>query len=461
MANKQKANDRKVARPSENGRSSRFPGFYKLDVWERLDRLDQWLPLSTKEKWTLKNETLTAEKADTLIENVIGVFGLPLGVGVNFRIDNKDYIVPMAVEETSIVAAVSYAAKLIRDNGELSSTSSAPLMEGQIQLCDVKDPDQAIKQIKQAKSRLIRLANTQDRMLVDLGGGAEDLTARKLKTKSGTMVIVHLTVDVVDAMGANAVNTMVETLGPVIAEMVEGELLCQIITNLCDKSLVTARFEIDVDSLDRSGFPGKEVAERIVKAYHWADADPYRATTHNKGVLNGIDGILIATGNDWRAVEAACHSYASRTGRYRALTEYRIKNGKLIGSIEVPIAVGTVGGVTKLHPGVEILHKLMGIKSRRELAEVVAASGLIQNFAALRALVTEGIQQGHMTLHARNVATSAGAIGQIAVDVADQMIREGRIRFDRARELVKNFIAPTVAAETPKKRDGGKPSKHR
>ncbi|MFH1726555.1 MAG: hydroxymethylglutaryl-CoA reductase, degradative [Elusimicrobiota bacterium] len=437
MANAQKV----MEEAPEKQRTSRFPGFYKLDVWERLDKLDEWLRLSTKEKWILKNETLTAEKADTLIENVIGVFGLPLGLAVNFRIDDKDYIVPMAVEETSIVAAVSYAAKLIRDHGKISSTSSAPIMEGQIQLVNVKNPDEAVRQLKKAKQRLLRLANKQDRMLAKLGGGAKDLYVRKLKTKSGPMLIVHLSVDVVDAMGANAVNTMVETLGPIVAEISGGELLCQIITNLCDKSLVTARFEVPVDCLAKSGFSGKDVAERIVKAYHFADADPYRATTHNKGVMNGIDGILIATGNDWRAVEAACHAFAARDGQYRPLTEYRISGDKLIGKITLPLAVGTIGGVTKLHPGVEILLKLMGITSRRELAEVMAASGLLQNLAAVRALVTEGIQQGHMSLHARNVAYSAGAWGNMAIEVADQMVQEGRIRFDRAREIVKKMLA--------------------
>jgi len=346
----------------------------------------------------------------------------------------------MAVEETSIVAAVSYMAKLVRENGKLSAAASSPVMEGQIQIVNPEDPDEGIREIEKAKTRLLRLANKQDRMLVSLGGGAKELTARKLKTKSGTMIIVHLAVDVRDAMGANAVNTMVETLGPIVAEITKGELVCQIITNLCDKSLVTARFEVDAACLGASGYSGAEVADRIVKAYHFAEADPYRAATHNKGIMNGIDGILIATGNDWRAVEAACHAYAARSGRYRSLTEYRIKGEKLIGKIELPIAVGTIGGVTKLHPGVQVIQKLMGIATRTELAEVIAASGLLQNLAAVRALVTEGIQQGHMSLHARNVAYSAGAWGDVAIQIADQMVREGRIRYDRAKELAKHLL---------------------
>ena len=437
----------KVEQPPQKKRlrTSRFPGFYNLDIWERLDKLGDWYPLTTREKWILKNETLTAEKADVMIENVIGVFGLPLGVALNFRINDKDYVIPMAVEETSIVAACSYMAKHIRENGALTADASHAVMEGQIQLVHPHDPEQAVKDIAEAKERLILLANKQDRTLVGLGGGAKDLYVRKLETESGLMLIVHLAVDVVDAMGANAVNTMVETLGPVLGEIAKAEVVCQIISNLCDKSLVRAKMEINADCLRSKTFDGMTVADRIVKAYHFADADPYRAATHNKGIMNGIDAVLIATGNDWRAVEAGAHAYAARTGRYRSLSKYRIEGGKLIGEIELPIAVGVVGGVTKLHTGVELLLRLMGMPSRRELAEVVATVGLVQNLAALRALATEGIQEGHMTLHARNVAYSAGAIGDMAIAVAEQMIREGRIRFDRAREIIKKMIAHKTA----------------
>ena len=422
-------------------RTSRFPGFYNLDVWERLDKLGDWYPLTTKEKWTLKNETLTAEQADVMIENVIGVFGLPLGVAVNFRINDKDYVIPMAVEETSIVAACSNLAKLIRENGSLTANASHAVMEGQVQLVHPHDIDQAVKDIAEAKERLLLLANKQDRTLVNLGGGARDLYTRRIETESGPMLIVHLAVDVVDAMGANAVNTMVETLGPVLGEIAKAEVVCQIISNLCDKALVKARVELNPACLKSKTFDGLTVADRMVKAYHFADADPYRAATHNKGIMNGIDAVLIATGNDWRAVEAGAHAYAAKTGRYRSLSKYRIEGDKLIGEIELPMAVGVVGGVSKLHPGVGLLLRLMGMPSRRELAEVVATVGLVQNMAALRALVTEGIQEGHMTLHARNVAYSAGAIGDMAIAVANQMIQEGRIRFDRAREILKKMIA--------------------
>jgi hydroxymethylglutaryl-CoA reductase len=432
----------KVVQPTEaeKPRTSRLPGFYRLDVWERLDKLGDWYPLTTKEKWTLKNETLTAEKADLMIENVIGVFGLPLGVAVNFRINDKDYVVPMAVEETSIVAACSNLAKLIRENGVLTATASRAIMEGQVQLVRPHDPEQAVRDILEAKDRLLNLANRQDRTLVSLGGGAKDLAVRRIETPSGTMLVVHLSVDVVDAMGANAVNTMVETLGPVLGEIAKAEVVCQIISNLCDKSLVRARLELGVSCLANKNFSGMAVAERIVKAFHFADCDPYRAATHNKGIMNGIDAVLIATGNDWRAVEAGVHAYAARDGRYRSLSRYRIEGDKLVGEIEIPMSVGVVGGVTKLHTGVEILLRLMGMPSRRELAEIVATVGLVQNLAALRVLVTEGIQEGHMALHARNVAYSAGAIGDMAIAVANQMIQEGRIRFDRAKEILKKMI---------------------
>ena len=423
----------------KSDRTSRLPGFYKLSVTDRLDRLDEWQPLSAEDKAALRTQGLPLEKADMMVENVVGTFDMPLGVAVNFQINGIDHIVPMAIEETSVVAAAGNAAKLVRDNGKLTAECAATVMEGQIQLTDLADIDQAAKAIDVAKERLLALANEQDRTLVSLGGGAKDLYWRKLETESGPMLIVHLAVDVCDAMGANAVNTMVETLGPIIEEMAKGNRHCQIITNYCDQSLVRARFEAKVDCLKWGTFNGRQVAERIVRAYHFADADPYRATTHNKGVMNGIDGILIATGNDWRAVEAACHAYAARTGRYRSLTRYHIEDDQLIGEIEIPVAVGLVGGVTKLHPGAAAVLKMMGVKSRREFAQIIASAGLLQNFAAIRALVTDGIQKGHMSLHARNVACFAGAEGELAFEVARRMEEEGKVGFDRARELIEEL----------------------
>lgn len=423
----------------QGGRTSRLAGFYKLKVTERLDHLDAWQPLTAEEKMRIRGESLPLEKADMMVENVIGTFAMPLGIAANFKINGKDYLIPMAVEETSVVAAASNSAQLIRDHGDLTAKCEATLMEGQIQLTDIPDMNQAIRAIEEAKERLLKLANERDRMLVSLGGGAKDLYCRTIETESGPMLILHLVVDVRDAMGANAVNTMIELLGPIVADLAKGNLLLRIISNFCDRSLTRARFEVKVDALAWKHLSGREVAQRLVRAYHFADADPYRATTHNKGIMNGIDGILIATGNDWRAVEAGCHAYAARTGKYRSLTRYRVEGDNLIGEIEIPVAVGLVGGVTKLHPGAAVVLKIMGITSRRELAELVACAGLLQNFAAMRALVTAGIQKGHMSLHARNVACFAGADGELALQVAKRMEEEGRVGFDRARQLIEEL----------------------
>lgn len=439
-----KATDRKneIDQIDLNGRSSRFPGFYKLDISERIEKLDDWYKLSTREKWMLKKETLTPELADVMIENAIGVFGLPIGVAVNFKLNDKDYIVPMAIEETSVIAAASNAARLIRENGELTAEASDPIMISQIQIVDSPDPDKAKRRILTKKQDLLKLANQQDPVLIKLGGGARDIEVRLLQTLSGTMIIVHLLVDTRDAMGANVVNTMAETLGPIIAEIANGNVICQIVSNLADHRIVKVKFILsNVDCLARSGFSGEEAADRIVKAYHFAEADPHRAATHNKGVMNGIDGVLIATGNDWRAVEAGVHAYAAREGRYKSVSKYyRDKEGRLIGELEIPLAVGIVGGVTAIHPGVKILLKLMNVEKGSELAQVVAAAGLIQNFAAIWTLATEGIQKGHMTLHARNVAVFAGAFGELAIRVANQMAHEGRVRYDRAKQILKHLL---------------------
>lgn len=425
--------------------SSRFPGFYKHDLSTRLNMLEQWYPLSTNEKWQLKRETLTPELADVMVENAIGVFGLPLGIAVNIKLNNKDYIIPMAVEESSVIAAASNSARLIRENGKLTAEATEPIMFSQIQIVNVKNPKQAVQKILEKKSDLLNVANQQDAELVKLGGGAKDIDARIIDSLSGKMVIVHIYVNCVDAMGANAVNTMAEALGPIIAELVDGEVICQIVSNLSDHRRVKVRMELDVSCLKRAGFSGEEAAERIIKAYHFAEADPYRAATHNKGVMNGIDGILIATGNDWRACEAGVHAYASQSGSYKPVSTYfRDETGKLIGEMEIPMSVGIVGGVTSIHPGVKILLKMMKVSTAKELAEVIAAAGLIQNFSAIWTLATEGIQRGHMTLHARNVAVFAGAIGEMAIKVANQMAHEGRVRFDRAKQIMKHLLVREI-----------------
>lgn len=438
-----------------NGKSSRLPGFYKLDLSSRLEKLDDWYRLSTREKWMLKKETLTPELADVMIENAIGVFGLPLGMAVNFRLNDKDYLVPMAIEESSVVAAASNAARLLRANGTLTATASEPIMISQIQIVDSPNPQHAKKKILAKKKDLLKLANRQDPVLIELGGGARDIEVRLLETQSGTMIIVHLLVDTRDAMGANIVNTMAETLGPIIAEIAEGDVICQIVSNLSDKRVVKAKFVLNnVDCLARAGYSGEEAANRLVKAYHFADADPHRAATHNKGVMNGIDGILIATGNDWRAVEAGVHAYAAKDGCYRSVSRYyRDAQGRLIGELEIPMAVGIVGGVTAIHPGVKILLKLMNVETAQELAQVIATAGLIQNFAAIWTLATEGIQKGHMTLHARNVAIFAGAFGELAIRVANQMAHEGRVRYDRAKQILKSILVKEIKDEEQQKQD--------
>jgi len=445
----------KIDQINLNGKNSRLPGFYKLDLSGRLEKLDDWYRLSTSEKWMLKKETLTPELADVMIENAIGVFGLPLGLAVNFRLNDNDYLVPMAIEESSVVAAASNAARLIRANGTLTAEASDPIMISQIQIVDSPDPENAKKRILAKKKDLLKLANRQDPVLIELGGGARDIEVRLLETQSGTMIIVHLLVDTRDAMGANIVNTMAETLGPIIAEIAKGDVICQIVSNLSDKRIVKVKFVLNnVDCLARAGYSGEEAADRLVKAYHFADADPHRAATHNKGVMNGIDGILIATGNDWRAVEAGVHAYAAKDGCYRSVSRYyRDEQRRLIGELEIPMAVGIVGGVTAIHPGVKILLKLMNVETAQELAQVIATAGLIQNFAAIWTLATEGIQKGHMTLHARNVAIFAGAFGEMAIRVANQMAHEGRVRYDRAKQILKSILVKEIKDEEQQKQN--------
>ncbi|MFZ5518411.1 MAG: hydroxymethylglutaryl-CoA reductase, degradative [Candidatus Zhuqueibacterota bacterium] len=434
--------------------TSRFPGFYKLELSTRLDMLDQWYPLTTKEKWKLKRETLTPELADVMVENAIGVFGLPLGVAVNIKLNNKDYVMPMAVEESSVIAAASNSARLIRDHGKLTAEATDPIMFSQIQVVNVRNPKRAIAKVLEKKAMLLKVANQQDPELVRLGGGAKDIDARVIDSLSGPMVIMHIYVNCVDAMGANAVNTMAEALGPIIADLVNGEVICQIVSNLSDHRRVKVRMELETSCLARSGFSGEEAADRIIKAYHFAEADPYRAATHNKGVMNGIDGIVIATGNDWRACEAGVHAYAARSGSYKPVSQYFMdESGKLIGEMEIPMSVGIVGGVTSIHPGVKILLKLMKVNTAKELSEVIAAAGLIQNFSAIWTLATEGIQKGHMTLHARNVAVFAGAIGEMAIKVANQMAHEGRVRYDRAKQILKHLLVREIEENGSKQSD--------
>ncbi len=422
-------------------RSSRVPGFYRLSVDERLQKVGEFAGLISEEMDTLRLQGLPVEVADKMIENVVGTFELPLGIAVNFLINGKPYLIPMAIEEPSVVAAASFAAKLALQGGGFFTNSTESVMIGQIQVTNVPNPFGAKVDILASKEEIIRIANDQDPLLVSFGGGARDVEVRVLDdTLKGPMVIVHLLVDTKDAMGANATNTMCEAVAHVIERITGGRVYLRILSNLAVRRLARARVVIPKEALAFSEFSGEEVIEGILEAYAFAAADPYRAATHNKGIMNGIDPVVIATGNDWRAIEAGAHAYASYTWTYKPLTVWeRDKNGDLVGSIELPMAVGLVGGATKVHPTTKVAIKILGVSSARELAEVIAAVGLAQNLAALRALATEGIQRGHMSLHARNVAASAGATGELIDVVANKMVEEGKIRLDRAKEILKEL----------------------
>ena len=370
-----------------------------------------------------------------MIENVVGVFPIPLGIAVNFLINGRDYLIPMAIDEPSVVAAASYAAKMARLKGGFFTSSTEPVMIGQIQAVNIDDPYGAKMAILAAKEKILQKANEQDPMLVSVGGGAKDLDVRVIQARSGPMVITELHVDCRDAMGANAVNTMAEAVAPLIERITHGRVYLRIISNLATKRLARAWTVVAKEELG-----GEEIVDGIIEAYNFAVADPYRAATHNKGILNGIIGVVIATCNDHRAVEAGAHAYAARSGQYSPLTVWeKNKDGDLVGSIELPMAVGTVGGATRVHPVAKITLKILGVKTANELAEVLAAVGLAQNLGALRALAHEGIQRGHMALHARNVAIMAGASGELIDIIVEKMGEERKVRLDRAKELVEEY----------------------
>ena len=373
-------------------------------------------------------------QADQMIENVVGVHALPLGVAVNFVVNGRDVVVPMAVEEPSVVAGASFAAKLVRTGGGFRATTTAPEMIGQIQVLDVVDLVSACSDLLRAREELLALANATDPIIVGLGGGARDLEVRILdETAVGPMLVVHLIFDCLDAMGANAVNTACEALSPRVEEITGGRVLLRILSNLADRRLAQARCTVPVGALAFGDFSGEQVAQSIVEAWAFAVADPYRAATHNKGIMNGVDAVVVATGNDWRAIEAGAHAYAARSGRYTALSSWsRGADGNLVGTLEMPLALGTVGGATRVHLGAQVALRILGVKTARELAEVVISVGLAQNLAAIRALATEGIQRGHMRLHARQVAIAAGAREAEIDRVVQRMTAKGVIRGDAA-----------------------------
>ncbi len=416
--------------------TSRIAGFYNLSPEERRRKLAAFTTLDESEIETLVHG-LTAEVADSMIENVVGLHALPLGIATNFIVNGRELLVPMVIEEPSVVAGASLAAKIARAGGGFFANSDAPLMIGQIQVVDMPDPWQARVDILAEREALLAAANEVDPVLVRLGGGARGLEVRVLDSPRGPMVIVHLLYDVRDAMGANAINTACERLAPRIAALSGGRVFLRILSNLADRRLTRARVVIPESALAFGGFSGGAVAEGIEAAWAFAAADPYRAATHNKGIMNGVDAVVLATGNDWRAVEAGAHAYAARDGRYTSLSTWRRDGrGHLVGTLEMPMAVGIIGGATRVHPTAKIALKLLGVQKASELAQIIVSVGLAQNFAALRALATEGIQRGHMTLHARQVAIAAGAQGEAIERVAEVMVRRGVIRIDEARRIL-------------------------
>ena len=415
-------------------KSSLVSGFYKLSIDDRRAVVKRFAALSDEES-ALFASPLDLPTADRMIENVIGTFELPLGLAVNFRINTKDYLIPMATEESSVVAAASNGAKMARVRGGFSTSSTPPLMIGQIQLLYLRDAAGAAQEIISRKQDVLRLANEQDKILTDLGGGAKDLEVRILDSPLGTMLVVHLLVDVRDAMGANAVNTMCEAVAPVLAELAEGKARLRILTNLADRRIVTATATFDAKTIG-----GDSVVDAFLESYLLAAVDPYRAATHNKGIMNGIDAVIIATGNDFRAIEAGAHAYAARTGCYTSLTSYeQDEEGNLAGTIELPMAVGIVGGAANMHPKARLCRRILGVSSAAELGAVAGSVGLAQNFAAVIALSTVGIQKGHMSLHAKNIAVMAGAQGAEIDVLADKLVAEGKIKLDRAKILLEEM----------------------
>ncbi|MCD6511088.1 MAG: hydroxymethylglutaryl-CoA reductase, degradative [Thaumarchaeota archaeon] len=419
-------------------KSSRIPGFYKLGVDERLKLVKEFSGLTEEEVELLKSmSALSIERADKMIENVIGGITYPLGIATNFMINGRDYLIPMAIEEPSVVAAASKGAKIAREGGGFRAWADEPVMIGQVQVVGLKDAWRGKVEVLKLKEEILKKANEQSKTLPKLGGGAKDLRVKLLETRRGEMLVVELLIDVRDAMGANVVNSMAEAVAPMIERATGGRALLRILSNLSDLRMARAYAVFPKELV------GEEVIQGILDAYEFARCDPYRCATHNKGIMNGIVAVAMATGQDTRALEAGAHAYAS-LGGYKPLTRWEVNSeGDLVGSIELPLAVGIVGGSIRANPIAEICLKILGVKSSRELAEVMASVGLAQNFSALRALVSEGIQRGHMKLHARNLAVSAGAKGELIDRIAERMVEEGRVSFSRAKELLEELSEKT------------------
>jgi hydroxymethylglutaryl-CoA reductase len=430
---------------SDSERTSRLPGFYDQALSERGRTVRDWAGLSAGDLAALDGSAgLTPAQADHMIENVVGLHALPLGVAANFLVNGREVLVPMVIEEPSVVAGASFMAKLARASGGFVAHVTAPEMIGQMQILGVTDLAAGRLRLLERKAELLEQANRIDPVLIKAGGGARDLEVRLIEhSPIGPFLVAHLIYDTRDAMGANAVNTACETLAPAVEQITGGRVHLRILSNLADHRLARARCAIPVAALAFGEFSGERVRDGIVEAYAFAAVDPYRAATHNKGIMNGVDAVVIATGNDWRAIEAGAHAYAARGGRYTSLSTWEADAaGQLVGTLEMPLAVGIVGGATKVHPTAQAALRLMGVTTARALAEIIVSVGLAQNLAALRALATEGIQRGHMTLHARQVAIAAGAIGDQVEQVAGRLAAEKMVRIDRAQEILKEINAP-------------------
>lgn len=418
--------------------SSRIAGFHKLGIQGRLDILKERCNLEPETVLAMLNTgNLPADTADHLIENVITTMNIPVGIATNMKVDAHDVLVPMATEESSVVAAVCNAARQCYDSGGFTTSMSGSQMIAQIQLVNITNPQFCRIAILEQKAQIKKLCDECDPILLSLGGGLQDIEVRVIDSGMGPMVITHLIVDTRDAMGANAVNTMAEKLAPLIEQWTGGKVYLRILSNLADRRLARARATWTCDAIG-----GQAIRDGMMSAYHFAQSDPYRAATHNKGIMNGVSAVVLATGNDTRAVEAGAHAYAARNGHYGSLTHWEIdQNGDLVGSIEMPMAVGLVGGATKLHPMAKANLQILGVTSANQLARIIAATGLAQNFAALKALATTGIQKGHMALHAQNVAMMAGAVGQQIDQVANALIAQGTIRIDVAQKILQDLKA--------------------
>lgn len=425
--------------------TSRIPGFYKMSIQERRDILNNMYSFTDEEMDALASDgSLSTDTADKMIENVIGTFPLPLALGLNFLINGKEYAVPMAVEEPSIVASASHIAKIVRDAGGFETEATERIMIGQIQVVGCDDFQKAKKALLDEKETLLEAANAAYPSIVARGGGAEDLEVRILNEEAtstyGQMLILHLYINTCDAMGANIINTMLESLAPTVEKLTEGKVYLRILSNYADKCLARAKCVIPPELLKTGDFTGEEVRDGVIHAFEFAASDPYRAVTHNKGIMNGIDPVVIATGNDWRAVEAGAHAYASRSGQYTSMTTWTVDEaGNLVGELELPMAVGTVGGSIRVHPIAKLAYKILDIKSADDLAQVIVAVGLAQNLGALKALATDGIQKGHMALHSRSVAIAAGASGEMIDIIAEKLVETKEIRVGKAKELVEQY----------------------